>query len=73
MVNYSIIDWNVKPLLDDKGRVVYFLGVQYDITEQVNFKKEIDDLSSRLAIVASNDDVAPVAAQPVKKPFWQIW
>jgi PAS domain S-box-containing protein len=64
---------NVKPLLDDKGRVVYFLGIQYDITDQVNYKKEIDDLSSKLAIVASNDSSAPVAAQPVKKPFWQIW
>ena len=45
---------NVKPLTDDKGRVVYFLGVQYDITDQVNFKNEIDELTSKLIANLSN-------------------
>lgn len=40
----------VKPLFDDKGNVVYFLGVQYDITEQVEFQQEIKHLSEKLAI-----------------------
>jgi PAS domain S-box-containing protein len=62
---------NVKPLLDDKGRVVYFLGVQYDITDQVNFQEEINDLSSKLA-VATGQTPSTQATQ-AKKPFWQFW
>lgn len=42
----------VKPLTDDRGNVVYFLGVQYDITEQVNARKEIDKLSKELELSA---------------------
>lgn len=42
----------VKPLTDDRGNVVYFLGVQYDITEQVNARKEIDKLSKQLELNA---------------------
>jgi PAS domain S-box-containing protein len=40
----------VKPLLDERGNVVYFLGVQYDITEQVNAQEEIKALSEKLTI-----------------------
>ena len=40
----------VKPLFDDRGNVVYFLGVQYDITEQVDAQQEIKTLSEKLAI-----------------------
>ncbi|MFM8860447.1 MAG: PAS domain-containing protein [Methylocystis sp.] len=47
---YNRLD--VKPLLDDRGNVVYFLGVQYDITDQVNAKKEIEKLSQQLKISA---------------------
>jgi PAS domain S-box-containing protein len=39
----------VKPLFDDRGNVVYFLGVQYDITEQVEAQQEIKKLSEQLA------------------------
>jgi PAS domain S-box-containing protein len=42
----------VKPLTDDRGNIVYFLGVQYDITEQVNARKEIDKLSKQLELSA---------------------
>lgn len=38
----------VKPLLDDRGNVVYFLGVQYDITEQVDAQAEIKNLTEKL-------------------------
>ena len=40
----------VKPLFDDRGNVVYFLGVQYDITEQVGAQQEIKNLSDKLAL-----------------------
>lgn len=42
----------VKPLTDDRGNVVYFLGVQYDITEQINARNEIDQLSKQLELSA---------------------
>lgn len=38
----------VVPLLDRKGKVIYFLGVQYDITEQVDAKEEIITLNQQL-------------------------
>jgi PAS domain S-box-containing protein len=38
----------VTPLLDGKDRVLYYLGVQYDITYQVNAEKEINRLSDLL-------------------------
>ena len=40
----------VKPLFDERGNVVYYLGVQYDITEQVRAHEEIKNLSERLNI-----------------------
>jgi PAS domain S-box-containing protein len=38
----------VTPLLDSKDRVLYYLGVQYDMTYQVNSEKEINRLSDML-------------------------
>lgn len=40
----------VKPLFDDRGNVVYFLGVQYDITEQVEAQAEIKNLTEKLSL-----------------------
>jgi PAS domain S-box-containing protein len=45
---YNRLD--IKPLLDDRGNLVYYLGVQYDITDQVNAKMEIEKLSQQLKI-----------------------
>ena len=45
---YNRLD--IKPLLDDRGNIVYYLGVQYDITDQVNAKIEIEKLSQQLKI-----------------------
>lgn len=42
----------LQPLFDDKGRLAYYLGVQYDVTEQVQFKREIDALSQQLNIAS---------------------
>jgi PAS domain S-box-containing protein len=38
----------ITPLFDKKQRVVYYLGVQYDISEQVQAAKEIEQLSALL-------------------------
>ncbi|SFK48991.1 PAS domain S-box-containing protein [Nitrosomonas aestuarii] len=37
------------PLFDSKGNLLYFLGVQYDATEQVKADEEIKRLNDRLA------------------------
>jgi PAS domain S-box-containing protein len=42
----------VKPLFDERGNVVYFLGVQYDITEQVQAQEEIKSLTEKLDITS---------------------
>ena len=43
----------VKPLFDERGNVVYYLGVQYDITEQVEAQQEIKTLSEKLAFASA--------------------
>lgn len=36
------------PLFDRKHRVIYYLGVQYDITQQINANNEIKELNELL-------------------------
>jgi len=43
---YNRLD--VKPLKDNRGNVVYYLGVQYNITDLVRAKQEINHLSRKL-------------------------
>lgn len=38
----------IKPLFDNKGQVVYFLGIQYDISKQVQAEEEISKLNAQL-------------------------
>lgn len=38
----------ITPLFDRKGQVIYYLGVQYDITYKVKAKNEIDELTAKL-------------------------
>lgn len=42
----------IVPLLDKKQRVIYYLGVQYDITDQVNANHEIKTLTELLNAMA---------------------
>jgi PAS domain S-box-containing protein len=39
---------NIAPLFDEAGRLLYFLGVQYDATAQMLAESEIADLKARL-------------------------
>lgn len=39
----------MSPLFDSKGNLLYFLGVQYDITPQVRAEEEIKSLKEQLA------------------------
>jgi len=43
----------VKPLLGPLGEVIYYLGVQYDITKQVRAEEEIGRLSEKLELVGA--------------------
>lgn len=39
------------PLFDQNGKLIYYLGVQYDVTRQVEAEKEIDRLSETLETI----------------------
>jgi PAS domain S-box-containing protein len=39
---------SIRPLLDPDGKVIYYLGVQYDVTEQVEAQQEIARLTELL-------------------------
>jgi len=39
----------VNPVLDKEGNLIYFLGVQYDVTDQVRAAQEIEKLRQALA------------------------
>ena len=39
---------NITPLYDASGRPIYFLGVQFDVTDQVRAETEIGDLKAKL-------------------------
>lgn len=41
----------VTPLFDHDAKVIYYLGVQYDVTSQVNANKEIAELEGKLGSV----------------------
>lgn len=42
---------NITPLFDAKGNVIYYLGVQYDVTEMVKAEEEINKLGDRLRVL----------------------
>ena len=42
----------VIPLFDSNGRILYYLGVQYDITKQVVAEQEIKRWNDRLEVLA---------------------
>ena len=39
---------SITPLLDNEGHLIYFLGVQYDVTEQILAQQEIKTLTDTL-------------------------
>jgi len=39
---------SIRPLLDPDGRPIYYLGVQYDVTDQVEAQQEIERLTQVL-------------------------
>lgn len=47
---------NVTPLFDPHGNVLYFLGVQYEVTDKINALKEIEELKAKLEILQKQLD-----------------
>ena len=39
---------SITPLFDKEGHLIYFLGVQYDVTEQIEAQQEIQKLTDTL-------------------------
>jgi PAS domain S-box-containing protein len=39
---------SITPLFDNEGKLIYFLGVQYDVTEQILAQQEIKALTHKL-------------------------
>jgi PAS domain S-box-containing protein len=48
--------FSIRPLLDRQGRLVYYLGIQYDVTENVRAKEELRRLNGRLAALGERPD-----------------
>jgi PAS domain S-box-containing protein len=49
--------WNqftVRPLTDREGRIVYFLGIQYDVTNEVRTQEEVERLRIMMGEGASS-------------------
>jgi PAS domain S-box-containing protein len=40
--------FTIRPILDRNGSLLYFLGIQYDVTEQVKAKAELAELEKKL-------------------------
>lgn len=40
--------FSIRPLYDREGRLIYYLGVQYDVTEEVRAKEELARLDAEL-------------------------
>jgi PAS domain S-box-containing protein len=43
--------FTIRPLYDPDGRLIYYLGIQYDVTEQVRAEEELKRLNALLAKV----------------------
>jgi PAS domain S-box-containing protein len=39
---------SIRPLVDREGKVIYYLGVQYDVTDQVRTQQELEKLQFEL-------------------------
>jgi PAS domain S-box-containing protein len=42
----------ITPLLDKKNRIIYYLGVQHDVTEQVEADNQIRELNAIIAMLS---------------------
>lgn len=43
--------FSIRPLFDHQGRLIYYLGIQYDVTNQVQAEEELKQLNKLLSKV----------------------
>jgi PAS domain S-box-containing protein len=48
--------FSIRPLLDRHGGLVYYLGLQYDVTERVRAEEELRRLNARLVAMGERPD-----------------
>ena len=48
--------FSIRPLLDRQGRLVYYLGLQYDVTEKIRAEEELRRLNARLVAMGEHPD-----------------
>ncbi len=48
--------FSVRPLLDRQGRLVYYLGIQYDVTDKVEAQEELRQLNAKLRAMGEQVD-----------------
>lgn len=41
---------SIRPLVDQEGKVIYYLGVQYDVTDKIKAQSRIDELTLELEL-----------------------
>ncbi len=48
--------FSIRPLLDPQGRLIYYLGTQYDVTEMVEAEEELRRLNAKLRAMGEQVD-----------------
>lgn len=48
--------FTIRPLFDREGKLIYYLGIQYDVTEQVKAEQELKRLNALLAKAGTPPD-----------------
>ena len=48
--------FSIRPLLDRQGRLVYYLGIQYDVTDKVEAEEELRRLNAMLRAMGEQVD-----------------
>ncbi|MGA7980603.1 MAG: PAS domain-containing protein [Chromatiaceae bacterium] len=48
--------FSIRPLLDRQGRLLYYLGIQYDVTDKVEAEEELRRLNAKLRAMGEQVD-----------------
>lgn len=46
--------FSIRPLFDPQGKLIYYLGIQYDVTDKVRAREELNHLNSLLEAVGED-------------------
>ncbi len=48
--------FSIRPLLDRQGQLIYYLGIQYDVTDKVEAEEELRRLNAKLRAMGEHVD-----------------